>query len=1338
MRSQCGLCYAALEPSNEKQVLIPDTIAYYCDSCKKVICNDCKHKQYLQTILEYSAKNKIKITLAHRLFNDWCKQNEKNVNLIVQLIDNPDIVEFASQNQSCGRLFKIWCNSTSINEKDTSMVLDKVVCWRTFEKSVDMLDIELLEVLDEQGFDFKTHIDKRFKRNECTPFLTLCRKPAHGKGIVQFMRKLFEISKKHNAPIDMFAKDECSRNALENAALFGTSNVVECLLNTVYKQSNQDIIDILTISDINVAIDYDRDEKDDHKLQGNTNTTNGDHDSNSSVVIGNDNKPHNSTQILLHCYGIHYTPTDSIRQMQRRQKKQFQTFKILLKYIKMYNLNWMDSYRTGGWNVLHYICANGWDSYLEVLYRTVGNNIDWNVKTKNKRQFTPLMIALSTINFNSGSLIGCIRSLANIQSIDVASNRYKQETMKLKAVYKNRNPNQNQNGDKAVKRDNIKPPPMNCLEYSCYFGQDVGVVKILFQALMRQLDLEPRQNMDNQNENVPLVVNEEMIDRLLQLSRQGEKECEMMKKWAKKYNKQNYEKIEVLLVQIKNKLKINSNNYRTISSLINYVPKDLTENESTKMLNEYANIDAQWDENYNKMLKSTFSSNNYEIPKIIGHELKKLQDSSCEKKDDWYILKQLGKGAFGQVALAIHSQLGKKAALKYVTIKNKQKTNAPKSASEQATNPKMKPPKKQTYVLAQQHFIKVLLMNTTLCWILPNHMYFSRLQNLEMEIGALRRLQHPNIIKLFAFKFQSQKNGDVRAMLVFEFAHNGDLKGFVEKCQYLPEKIVKSFARFVLYGLEHLHKKEMIHRDIKPANILLDFQFQPKLSDFGLSRDRNLKHANEANLGIMSSGTTVNVYNQQSRFGHRNSITSSNSTWITHFAGTPWYMAPEAHIGDVSAQGDIFSLGVTLWDILIGEYGNKKYNKARTPFKINRRVRDSIGGCKLEPHGDDLYQKIIDKKHDEYIKSIKNKLKNEKMPYRELSDSFYDLFVEMVASNKKDRPSIKQILNHKWMKDKKLLNKFQLRNEMKRIHDTCTDNLKSAQSEQYPSNSSQSETEYDTKMEEKVDKDSKSVAIVGDGAGNTGTQQIENALVTMITVQSNEYQTIVDTRMNAQNGYTAIRKLFCDKYGCCLVYQSNVNNIVHVQNNNNDVNISNYKMKWTSKEMDRFLGYIGDCMENGGYDSLVFVVDCPKNDGTMERSMSIVDTEGKISNYQLCNMFMKFDRKLKNIPKLFIFSGLKNKIPKKQLIYTSSDDSETQVQSNEDDLLCFENCARLYCNGNSKMSKTFVESFCEVLNGDQVLLKISVNTLKQQEKDRYDCQMIQLAIDEKMGKIVFV
>ena len=78
-------------------------------------------------------------------------------------------------------------------------------------------------------------------------------------------------------------------------------------------------------------------------------------------------------------------------------------------------------------------------------------------------------------------------------------------------------------------------------------------------------------------------MNSQLIDRLIELTKQGKQDCIGLKKWKKKYSAENYEKIEALLERIKNKLKENSNDYHTISSLVNYVPKDITTNKNSKI-----------------------------------------------------------------------------------------------------------------------------------------------------------------------------------------------------------------------------------------------------------------------------------------------------------------------------------------------------------------------------------------------------------------------------------------------------------------------------------------------------------------------------------------------------------------------------------------------------------------------------------------------------------------------------------------------------------------------------------------------------------------------------------
>jgi len=135
---------------------------------------------------------------------------------------------------------------------------------------------------------------------------------------------------------------------------------------------------------------------------------------------------------------------------------------------------------------------------------------------------------------------------------------------------------------------------------------------------------------------------------------------------------------------------------------------------------------------------------------------------------------------------------------------------------------------------------------------------------------------HPNVLPII-----DADEYDGQVVIVSEYAPDGSLEELLQKQDILPTKRAIELTIGILSGLEFLHNKKIIHRDIKPANILLQGE-TPRLADFGISRV------------IKASSLSVNV------------------------SGTPHYMAPEAFDRKRTAQTDIWSVGVILYQMLKG------------------------------------------------------------------------------------------------------------------------------------------------------------------------------------------------------------------------------------------------------------------------------------------------------------------------------------------------------------------------------------------------------------------------------------
>lgn len=149
------------------------------------------------------------------------------------------------------------------------------------------------------------------------------------------------------------------------------------------------------------------------------------------------------------------------------------------------------------------------------------------------------------------------------------------------------------------------------------------------------------------------------------------------------------------------------------------------------------------------------------------------------------------------------------------------------------------------------------------------------------EAESAGRLTHPNIITVF-----DAGEDKHLAYIAMEFLPGTPLTAYTDPKKLLaPGKALELCAR-TADALDYAHNQGVIHRDIKPANILYNVQQDLlKISDFGVAR-----------------------------------MTDNNRTKTGIVLGTPMYMSPEQlNAEELTGHSDLFSLGVTLYELLTGE-----------------------------------------------------------------------------------------------------------------------------------------------------------------------------------------------------------------------------------------------------------------------------------------------------------------------------------------------------------------------------------------------------------------------------------
>ncbi|KAG6524667.1 probable serine/threonine-protein kinase At1g01540 isoform X1 [Zingiber officinale] len=199
----------------------------------------------------------------------------------------------------------------------------------------------------------------------------------------------------------------------------------------------------------------------------------------------------------------------------------------------------------------------------------------------------------------------------------------------------------------------------------------------------------------------------------------------------------------------------------------------------------------------------------------------------------------------------------------------------------------------------------------------------------KVEVEAIGRVRHKNLVRLLGYCAEGEHR-----MLVYEYIDNGNLEqwlhGDVGRSSPLTWDIRMNTIIGTAKGLLYLHEglePKVVHRDIKSSNILLDKQWTPKVSDFGLAK-------------LLGSGRTYVTTRVMGTFGFVNTVYCNllfhDSTGMLNDISLfllSSYVAPEyASTGMLNESSDVYSFGIFIMEVISGR---TPVDYSRPPGEVN-------------------------------------------------------------------------------------------------------------------------------------------------------------------------------------------------------------------------------------------------------------------------------------------------------------------------------------------------------------------------------------------------------------------